>query len=82
MRLIDANALDREMREEYLSATEQSAFLTVRGSIVFNAVPVVRCRECDQYTPTICNRVYTVVKPWDFCSYGKPKRTEVRKDEA
>lgn len=40
---------------------------------IIDAVPVVRCWECDQYTPTICHRVGTVVKPFDYCSYGKPK---------
>ena len=38
-----------------------------------DAVEVVRCRECKHYTPTICHRLNTVVKPFDFCSYGKPK---------
>jgi hypothetical protein len=38
-----------------------------------NSQELVRCRECKHYTPTICHRLNTVVKPFDFCSYGKPK---------
>jgi hypothetical protein len=51
-RLIDADALDDVLREEYLSATDDSMVLTPRGSIIFNAVlDRVRCIAISQ--PTI-----------------------------
>lgn len=48
-RLIDADALDDVLREEYLSATDASMVLTPRGSIIFNVVlDRVRCIAISQ----------------------------------
>lgn len=45
-----------------------------------DAVEVVRCRDCKHgQRPTVCERLGTVVKPNDFCSYG---RKMVKKDAA
>lgn len=75
VRLIDANAADVERICCYYGGNcdieDVKEWLDEQPTI--DAVPVVRCCECDQYTPTICHRVGTAVKPFDYCSYGKPK---------
>ena len=51
-RLIDADALDDALAKEYLSASDDSTELTLRGSIIFNLVlDRVRCIAMRQ--PTI-----------------------------
>lgn len=81
VRLINANALKKEMVEVEIVTQPYSHFISER--VVFgydiddaptiDAVEVVRCWKCKHYTPTICHRLNTVVTPFDFCSYGKPK---------
>lgn len=49
-----------------------------------DAVPVVRCRECNHYEMGVCLKIYDdgaassyawqKRKPDDFCSYGERKR--------
>lgn len=51
-----------------------------------DVVPVVRCKDCDHRSDVLdcgnylCNRkMYGMVRPNDFCSYGE-RRTDERKD--
>ena len=82
-RLIDANALIKEANSDgaygYVDAKQIADAPTV------DAVPVVRCKDCNHYKPqkksahlenraNYCNRVVTIkVQPDDFCSYGERK---------
>lgn len=66
----DAGLGDHSLIESVLAA---GVYAGIENAPTIDAVPVVRCRECKHYTPTICHRLNTVVKPFDFCSYGKPK---------
>lgn len=48
-----------------------------------DAVPVVRCKDCERYDMGVCLKIYSdgnvhsaawqKRKPDDFCSYGVPK---------
>lgn len=48
-----------------------------------DAVPVVRCKDCEHYSMSVCLKIYSdgnlhpeawqERKPDDFCSYGEPK---------
>lgn len=61
------------------------ATLILREAPTVDAVPVVRCKDCNHYKPqkksahlenraNYCNRVVTIkVQPDDFCSYGERK---------
>ena len=75
VRLIDAKALRKGLREAAMESdvSLRDVLTTIDLFPTIDAVPVVRCRECKFNTPTICHRVNTVVKPWDYCSYGKRK---------
>lgn len=76
-RLIDANAVSKTLRNLPFGYTKsfagQVALKEIESAPTIDAVPVVRCWKCEHYTPTICHRLNTVVTPFDFCSYGKPK---------
>lgn len=74
MRLIDADVANRwmEQNEAYIDAEILRAIPTV------DAVPVVRCKDCQNKQngchDTIICRVYKhVMWSHDFCSYGKRK---------
>lgn len=61
------------------------ATLILREAPTVDAVPVVRCKDCNHYKPqkksahwenraNYCNRVVTIkAQPDDFCSYGERK---------
>lgn len=73
MRLIDADALIKELDENedvggwYLAKADIEAAPTV------DAVPVVRCRECVHFDNRFheCRRTMWSCKDDDFCSYGE-----------
>lgn len=81
LRLIDANALPNYKCQVTATVGDQKGpaemrfvfWQDIKKAPTIDAVPVVRCWECKHYTPTICHRLNTVVTPFDFCSYGKPK---------
>ena len=48
----------------------------VRTTPPVDAVPVVRCKDCFHYDAGTCYStlgLWGMVKPWDFCPYGKPR---------
>ena len=78
MRLIDADALMDEANSDgtygYVDAKQISEAPTI------DAVPVVRCRECNHCDPENyhCDHPMSTAaplrrKPDDFCSYGERK---------
>lgn len=77
VRLIDANALKEWLGcdgdNKYSSMIMHEIADRIDEQPTIDAVEVVRCWKCKHYTPTICHRLNTVVTPFDFCSYGKPK---------
>lgn len=81
MRLIDADEFLEKMKET-------NRYFDVKFDIeeapTVDAVPVVRCKDCNQYEPThgVCKltsneSIKNFVQENDFCSYGKPKDGEV-----
>ena len=91
MRIIDADALlDRleMLRRNYtLKAGYRDAMTDaigeVRDALTIDAVPVVRCKDCNHCDPENyhCDHYMGTVaplsrKPDDFCSYGERKDDE------
>lgn len=90
MRLIDAETLIRRAIERYKKAmgTDIGHGMGVIASMItdaptIDAVPVVRCKDCDHKHAVSCEGVVLCtyrgkmiqMKPNDFCSYGKRKET-------
>ena len=83
MRLIDANwVLDHlkpyEPSDEEWSVTGGTDLRLICKAIdnapTVDAVPVVRCRDCDHLFGTLCAVCGLLPrKPDDFCSYGERK---------
>lgn len=83
MRLIDANwVLDHlkpyEPSDEKWSVTGGTALRLICKAIdndpTVDAVPVMRCRDCDHLFGTLCAVCGLLPrKPDDFCSYGEKK---------
>ena len=79
MRLIDADALDTVPWEEPGDAGK-----TIRNAPTIDAVPVVRCKDCDHKHAVSCEGIVLCtyrgkmiqMKPSDFCSYGERKEGE------
>ncbi len=75
MRLIDANALMREMMVGL-----KSAYLLVQDAPTVDAVEVVRCCSCTKHDHDggdgYCNRWDKWTKMSDFCSYGERREGE------
>lgn len=97
-RLIDANRLlENSIRIEgninlqsgKLQHFESITVAAIEAAETIDAVVVVRCRECEYYSPgamkcfkpiddehTFHDYAAPIWKPDDFCSYGKPKGTK------
>lgn len=78
MRLIDANALDPVPWEEKADAVK-----AIREAPTIDAVPVVRCQECNYRSDNtyqgnyLCGRkMLGIVRPSDFCSFGERKDSD------
>lgn len=93
MRLIDADELTSKLREwqEYEKARDDCNAIMVRrfinfakGSATVDAVPVVRCRDCESRLPDGTCKQWRIgsdgeladVDNEDYCSYGE------RRDDA
>lgn len=89
MRLIDANELLElydigEELEEYagvLSVPIPVIRQNIKDMPTIDAVPVVRCKDCKHLMFSDCygecgQGHMGIVKPWDFCSYGKREGNE------
>lgn len=78
MRLIDADATKRRVADTYFDTLIPCVNHALDDSPTIDAVPVVRCRECNHYEPCeggkdlCCLHRIGVVKD-DFCSYGERK---------
>jgi hypothetical protein len=84
-RLIDANALAKEIDYEYdlgygeiLTDPRRFAEM-VEDAPTVDAVEVVRCKDCKRYSQSgLCNLYCNIslpMNPDDFCSYGE-RRTD------
>lgn len=85
MRLIDADAAKSFAKECWPSDVIRlpiDGFLDNCPSV--DAVPVVRCKDCEHYRNGICEKIeyimdgyyngtFDVKRPDDFCSYGAKK---------
>ena len=78
-RLIDANALIAEYDRVHIGEPGKARKLIADAPTV-DAVPVVRCRECNHCDPEnyLCDHPMVTAaplrrKPDDFCSYGERK---------
>ena len=71
MRLIDACAL----QEEYKARHSGKRLLLIDVAPTVNAVPVVRCKDCNEYQDNFhwCKLHDVEMQPLDFCSYGERK---------
>ena len=86
MRLIDAECLcDLVEQSSILSAGFKQVFeKLVAGEPAVDAVPVVRCRDCEYFVNAavnangflICGASGMEITPEDFCSYGERKVDE------
>lgn len=83
MRIIDAKNLEKQVKEafEKTNPVLMGCLLRwIRYQPTIDAVPVVRCRECNHCDPENyhCDHPMSTAaplrrKPDDFCSYGKRK---------
>ena len=81
MRLIDADATKRRVADTYFDTLIPCVNRALDDSPTVDAVPVVRCRECDHGMPCVDGYVRCshpsgksiLMKSSDFCSYGERK---------
>ena len=81
MRLIDADATKRRVADTYFDTLIPCVNCALDDSPTVDAVPVVRCRECDHGMPCVDGYVRCshpsgksiLMKSSDFCSYGERK---------
>ena len=80
MRLVDAELIVEEFwKPEYRTQTRRDFIAVIDKSPTINAVPVVRCCECEHYnpeeyfSPCVIPQGLECAKPNDFCSYGHRK---------
>lgn len=80
MRLVDAELIVEEFwKPEYRTQTRRDFIAVIDKSPTINAVPVVRCCECEHYnpeeyfSPCVLPQGLECAKPNDFCSYGYRK---------
>lgn len=78
MRLIDADATKRRVADTYFNTLIPCVNRALDDSPTVDAVPVVRCRECNHCDPENyhCDHPMSTAaplrrKPDDFCSYGE-----------
>ena len=90
MRIIDADALQNillpittALENEYgnLGGAVIGCMMHIDNAPTVDAVPVVRCRECNHYKTGVCLKIYydglasryawQERNPCDFCSYGE-----------
>ena len=95
MRLIDADALVERMATVYtdtdLRAHYTEIMRAIREQPTVDAVPVLRCGECREYSGVNlsilgmpcgeCEKFGHVCAPDEFCSFGRIRR-EADRDEA
>ena len=81
MRLIDADATKQRVADTYFDTLIPCVNRALDDSPTIDAVPVVRCRECDHGMPCVDGYVRCshpsgksiLMKSSDFCSYGERK---------
>ena len=81
MRLIDADVTKRRVADTYFDTLIPCVNHALDDSPTVDAVPVVRCRECDHGMPCVDGYVRCshpsgksiLMKSSDFCSYGERK---------
>ena len=74
MRLIDGEELERLFNEQIKrGATDAFAAFddALQDALTIDAVPVVRCRDCQKFKTYGCRMVASGYD--DFCSYGERK---------
>ena len=80
MRLIDADALIKEIHDIFTPYEEEAVKRALQYAPTVDAVEVVRCKDCMFYNHgendceswSACERVYYIdVSENDFCSYGE-----------
>lgn len=95
MRLIDVDALVARMATVYTDTDRRAHYdeimRAIREQPTVDAVPVLRCRECREYSGVNlsilgmpcgeCGKFGHVCAPDEFCSFGQ-ERQEVDRDEA
>lgn len=76
MRLIDADALAKELMHEGLGYQ----YNRVINAPTVDAIPVIRCRDCKKYKPCMtvteynfCSMTGALVDGQDFCSWAEGK---------
>ena len=80
-RLIDADATKRRVADTFFDTLIPCVNRALDDSPTIDAVPVVRCRECDHGMPCVDGYVRCshpsgksiLMKSSDFCSYGERK---------
>ena len=83
MRIIDADATKRRVADTFFDTLIPCVNRALDDSPTIDAVPVVRCRECNHYEMGVCLKIYDdgaassyawqERNPNDFCSYGERK---------
>ena len=83
MRLIDADALIKEIHDIFTSYEEETVKRALQYAPTADVVAVVRCKDCKHYGFTEnripqeqvwwCYKWFNVRKEMDFCSYGEIK---------
>jgi hypothetical protein len=82
MRLIDADALIQ--KRNHAKAYAPDMYVIGQGYVMdaptIDAVPVVRCRECKNFSPrnlvNFCSRTGRTCENNDYCSYGVKMESE------
>lgn len=95
MRMIDVDALIERMATVYTDTDQRAHYdeimRAIREQPTVDAVPVLRCRECREYSGVNlsilgmpcgeCDKFGHVCGPDEFCSFGQ-ERQEVEQDAA
>ena len=74
MRLIDADALIKEIHDIFTPYEEEAVKRALQYASTIDAVEVVRCRQCRNYSfEGYCDYWFDYHYENDFCNYGKAK---------
>ena len=77
MRLIDADVLEQKMASPFVT-TYKDARQAVKDAPTVDAVPVVRCKDCEYYVETngrigTCELTISGAEDDGFCAWGVRK---------